>query len=52
MFEPPHVVVDPDAATGATEAVRRAGRTAVWVGTADDRELEEFIAEITARAKG
>lgn len=52
MFEPPHVVVDPDGAAATAEAVRHAGRTAVWVGTAQDPELEEFVAEITARVNG
>jgi len=52
MFELPHVVVDTDAAAATAEAVRHSGRSAVWVGTADDPELEEFVAEITARANG
>jgi hypothetical protein len=42
------VFADVDGATAAAEAVARGGahRTAVWVGTAEDHELDEFRAEI------
>lgn len=52
MSPAPRVFVDPDGAVAASEAIASPeSRTAVWVGCADDADLDEFIAEMNARAQ-
>jgi len=52
----PLVVADEDAATAAGQAIAAAvatgGRTAVWVGPAENAAFAEFVAEVGLRARG
>ena len=52
----PLVVADEDAATAAGQAIAAAvatgGRTAVWVGPAENAAFTEFVAEVGLRARG
>ena len=46
----PAVFAAADGAEATRRALRAAGRTAVWVGRADEAELAEFRAELGRRA--